>query len=109
MDRYTNADVEALVEGAIPQRRVLDLAPGICGFDGAVNWKTRPDDQHGLWTLAPEWRTSRPGKRDANAVRHDGPVDLVPWVLVLGTLLVQAGDLRAHTVSTFADQSASFA
>ena len=81
----------------------------LCGFDGAVNWKTRPDDQHGLWTLAPEWRTSRSGKRDANAVRHDGPVDLVPWVLVLGTLLVQAGDLRAHTVSTFADQSASFA
>ncbi|TRM67584.1 alcohol dehydrogenase [Schizophyllum amplum] len=31
---YTNADVEALVEGAIPQRRVLDLAPGIGDFVG---------------------------------------------------------------------------
>ncbi|KAJ3563843.1 hypothetical protein NP233_g8670 [Leucocoprinus birnbaumii] len=34
---YTRSDVERLVEGTIPQRRVLDLAPGIgdvVGFDG---------------------------------------------------------------------------
>lgn len=34
---YTNADVSRLVEGTLPQRRVLDLAPGIgdmVGEDG---------------------------------------------------------------------------
>ena len=34
---YTKADVPALVEGTIPQRRVLDLAPGVgdvVGEDG---------------------------------------------------------------------------
>ncbi len=34
---YTNADIPALVDGTIPQRRVLDLAPGIgdvAGEDG---------------------------------------------------------------------------
>ncbi|KAF5363695.1 hypothetical protein D9756_000628 [Leucocoprinus leucothites] len=34
---YTRSDVDKLVEGTIPQRRVLDLAPGIgdvAGFDG---------------------------------------------------------------------------
>ena len=34
---YTKADIPALVEGTIPQRRVLDLAPGIgdvAGEDG---------------------------------------------------------------------------
>jgi len=35
--RYKASDVEGLVEGTIPQRRVLDLAPGIgdvFGTDG---------------------------------------------------------------------------
>jgi hydroxyacid-oxoacid transhydrogenase len=32
---YTRADVDALVEGTIPQRRVLDLAPGIGDVAGA--------------------------------------------------------------------------
>lgn len=34
---YTNADIPRLVEGTLPQRRVLDLAPGIgdiAGEDG---------------------------------------------------------------------------
>ena len=34
---YTKSDIPALVEGTIPQRRVLDLAPGIgdvAGEDG---------------------------------------------------------------------------
>jgi hydroxyacid-oxoacid transhydrogenase len=37
MTSYTKADVGRLVEGTIPQRRVLDLAPGIgdiVGSDG---------------------------------------------------------------------------
>ena len=37
MFRYTRDDVDKLVEGTIPQRRVLDLAPGIgnvVGVDG---------------------------------------------------------------------------
>lgn len=33
-DRYENKDIEMLVEGTIPQRRVLDLAPGIGDFVG---------------------------------------------------------------------------
>jgi hydroxyacid-oxoacid transhydrogenase len=32
---YTRADIDALVEGTIPQRRVLDLAPGIGDIAGA--------------------------------------------------------------------------
>lgn len=32
---YTRADVSKLVEGTIPQRRVLDLAPGIGDVAGA--------------------------------------------------------------------------
>jgi hydroxyacid-oxoacid transhydrogenase len=32
--RYTKGDVDKLVEGALPQRRVLDLAPGINTFAG---------------------------------------------------------------------------
>jgi hydroxyacid-oxoacid transhydrogenase len=35
---YTEKDVEAIVQGTLPQRRVLDLAPGIGdvpGEDGA--------------------------------------------------------------------------
>lgn len=35
MFRYTHSDVDALVEGTIPQRRVLDLAPGIGDVAGA--------------------------------------------------------------------------
>ncbi|KAF9047199.1 Dehydroquinate synthase-like protein [Hymenopellis radicata] len=31
---YTSADIERLVEGTLPQRRVLDLAPGIGNFVG---------------------------------------------------------------------------
>jgi hydroxyacid-oxoacid transhydrogenase len=33
---YTTSDIEMLVEGTLPQRRVLDLAPGIvdAGDDG---------------------------------------------------------------------------
>ena len=37
MCRYNAGDIEKLVEGTIPQRRVLDLAPGIgdvIGSDG---------------------------------------------------------------------------
>lgn len=36
-NRYTSSDIEMLVEGTLPQRRVLDLAPGIgdiAGSDG---------------------------------------------------------------------------
>lgn len=32
--RYTSADIDRLVEGTLPQRRVLDLAPGIGDFVG---------------------------------------------------------------------------
>ena len=32
---YTAADIDKLVEGTIPQRRVLDLAPGIGDVAGA--------------------------------------------------------------------------
>lgn len=35
--RYESSDIEKLVEGTLPQRRVLDLAPGIgdvIGSDG---------------------------------------------------------------------------
>ena len=32
---YTAADLDKLVEGTIPQRRVLDLAPGIGDVAGA--------------------------------------------------------------------------
>ena len=32
---YTRADIDRLVEGTIPQRRVLDLAPGIGDVAGA--------------------------------------------------------------------------
>lgn len=40
---YTNADIPKLVEGTLPQRRVLDLAPGIgnvAGEDGAEHLTT---------------------------------------------------------------------
>jgi len=40
---YTNADIPRLVEGTIPQRRVLDLAPGIgnvAGEDGREHLTT---------------------------------------------------------------------
>jgi len=40
---YTNADIPRLVEGTIPQRRVLDLAPGIgdvVGEDGREHLTT---------------------------------------------------------------------
>jgi hydroxyacid-oxoacid transhydrogenase len=33
-DRYENKDIDMLVEGTIPQRRVLDLAPGVGDFVG---------------------------------------------------------------------------
>lgn len=36
-DRYKSSDIDMLVEGTLPQRRVLDLAPGIgdiVGSDG---------------------------------------------------------------------------
>lgn len=32
--RYTSSDIGALVDGTLPQRRVLDLAPGIGDFAG---------------------------------------------------------------------------
>lgn len=37
LSRYKNSDLDMLVEGTLPQRRVLDLAPGIgnvIGSDG---------------------------------------------------------------------------
>lgn len=34
-DRYTSSDIEMLVQGTLPQRRVLDLAPGIGDFVGS--------------------------------------------------------------------------
>lgn len=40
---YTAADLDKLVEGTIPQRRVLDLAPGIgnvAGADGREHLRT---------------------------------------------------------------------
>lgn len=49
------------------------------------------------------WAGVREGQKGdlRDAVRDDGVVDVVAGVLVLGTLLVQAGDLKRKELSAY--------
>ena len=54
MFRYTRDDVDKLVEGTIPQRRVLDLAPGIgnvVGVDGREHLTKIIENSLEYWKL----------------------------------------------------------